>query len=454
MLRRIPIADVRVGMFVHAIDGSWFSHGIWRRRFLVDTEADLRALRECGATAIIIDDERGAAAASTTATSPNRTDADPLASAPDAGSRPLPPDPVPEGPASTRAERARATDIIARSSETIRTIFQDARLGKAVESVEVEAVVDEISASVARNALALIGMVRLKTKDKYTYLHSVAVCALMVNLARQMQLPEALVRDLGMAGLVHDIGKMGVPDDILNKPGQLTDEEFAVIQAHPHHGADILRRSGAMPQSALDVCHHHHEKIDGTGYPFGLKGEEISLAARMGAICDVYDALTSNRAYKDAWTPAEAASAMTRWRGQFDPDLLFAFFQSIAVFPAGMLVRLQTNHLAVVLPNGRRATRPRLRLFYDVAGEHLIVPRDIVLGDGEPADLIAAIADPVALRVHDWQGLQSHLTGEFDQLNAIEIERLWSGGRDIASQGETDPGPDRVSAWRPGSYIS
>jgi putative nucleotidyltransferase with HDIG domain len=351
------------------------------------------------------------------------------------------------------AERDRAADIIARSKGVMRGVFDGARLGKAIESADVIAVVDEISGSVRRNARALIGLVRLKSKNEYTYLHSVAVCALMVNLARQLGLSEAMTRDVGLAGLVHDIGKMGVPSEILDKPGQLTDAEFDLIRTHPERGTALLREASGIPEIAMDVCRHHHEKIDGTGYPFGLKEEDISLAARMGAICDVYDALTSDRSYKQAWTPGEAVIAMASWSGHFDADLLFAFFQSISIFPVGMLVRMRSNYLAMVLPNGQRASRPRVRLVYDIAGEHLIAPHDLVVMDGDAADQILAREEPAAWRIHDWAGLSNHLLREAGNLDRVEIERLWTGHGDGPIE-TLEPRRERISTWRPSQHLN
>jgi len=159
----------------------------------------------------------------------------------------------------------------------------------------------------------------------------------------------------------------------------------------------------------MDVSLHHHEKVDGTGYPRRLSGEAISLAARMGAICDVYDALTSNRAYKAAWTPVEAIAAMAGWAGQFDRDLLFSFMQSIAVYPPGMLVRLRSNRLAVVLDNGPRASRPRVRAFYSTTDHELIQPMTLVIDDSWATDQIISEEAPEKWRIADWPAVQEKL---------------------------------------------
>jgi putative nucleotidyltransferase with HDIG domain len=174
-------------------------------------------------------------------------------------------------PASMEEELGRASRIVDKSKEAVYTMFSEARMGKAVNVDNAKELVEEISSSVMRNPGALIGLARLKTKDDYTYMHSVAVCALMVALAKQLGLDEHQTREAGVAGLLHDIGKMMVPGDILNKPGKLTDEEFISVKEHPAAGYKMLRDSEGVSEISLDVCLHHHEKIDGTGYPKGLK---------------------------------------------------------------------------------------------------------------------------------------------------------------------------------------
>jgi putative nucleotidyltransferase with HDIG domain len=298
-----------------------------------------------------------------------------------------------------------------RSKKVMKGVFDGARLGQAVQSEAVVAVVEEISASVLRNPHALIGVTRLKSKHEYTYLHSVAVCALMINLGRELGLDERMVRDLGMAGLLHDIGKMAVPEAVLDKPGRLDDDEFALIRDHPEQGHRILTQGEDVPEAAMEVCLHHHEKIDGSGYPHQLAGEAITLAARMGAICDVYDALTSNRAYKQAWTPTEAITAMAAWEGHFDRALLFRFMQSILIFPAGMLVRLRSNRLGVVLEPRRRSTEPRVRAFYATSEMALLAPQDVTISNSFSDDQIVSEEDPDRWGLIGWATMRDELMG-------------------------------------------
>jgi putative nucleotidyltransferase with HDIG domain len=204
-------------------------------------------------------------------------------------------------------------------------MFNEARLGKAVDTERCLPIVDEVAGSVARNPAAFMSLARLKNKDDYTYMHSVAVCALMVGLARQLGLNEEQTREAGLAGLLHDIGKMAMPLEILNKAGSLTDAEFDVIRSHPERGYEMLKGSEGVTEGALDVALHHHEKMDGTGYPHALAGDKLSLLARMGAVCDVYDAITSSRPYKAAWDPAGSIQRMAQWQGHFDSNVFSAF---------------------------------------------------------------------------------------------------------------------------------
>lgn len=212
-----------------------------------------------------------------------------------------------------------------------------------------------------------------------------------------------------MAGLLHDIGKMGVPALVLNKAGKLTDAEFQSVRTHPEHGYQLLSNTPNVGEIALDVCRHHHEKMDGSGYPFGLRADAISLVARLGAICDVYDALTSDRAYKKAWSPTEAIGAMWSWEGHFDRDLLFTFMQSIGVFPAGMLVRLRSNRLAIVLENKRRNSRPRVLCFYDIRERLLIPVEEVTIEDNLASDSIVAPTQPDEWGLNNWDCLSESL---------------------------------------------
>lgn len=283
-------------------------------------------------------------------------------------------------------------------------------MGKAVNSENARNLVEEISDSVTRNPSALISLARLKTADNYTYMHSVAVCALMVALAKQIRLDEEQTRLAGMAGLLHDLGKAAIPQAVLNKPGKLTDEEFAMVQDHAVHGYAMLKAGDSADAAVLDACRHHHEKMDGTGYPDKLKGEEISLIARMTAICDVYDAVTSDRAYKRGWDPAESLRRMAEWtNGHLDPRLFHAFVKSIGIYPVGSLVRLTSGRIGVVIEQGQQSLiSPKVKVFFSTKSNLRIPPLVVDLATQDPAEKIVARENP-------------------DKWNFTDLNELWSG---------------------------
>lgn len=382
-------------MFIHGFEGSWLKHPFWRSRFLLERPADLALLRACDVTAVVIDLSRGAG--------PDSPEVIPPAPAP-------PPDPSPEA---VRADREHARQTIAHAQGVARGIYENAGQGLPIDAREAAAVVVEIADCVARNPGMFIDMARLKSKDEYTYLHSVSVCGLMVNLARQLGLGDDTVRAMGLAGLLHDVGKTSVPAQVLNKPGRLDDAEFALIKRHPEAGHAMLRGAEGINQEALDVCLMHHEKLDGSGYPFGLKGEEISLAARMGAICDVFDALTSDRVYKDRWTPLHAVTEMSGWTGHFDPDLMFQFCRSIGVAPTGLLVRLRSGRLGVVLPDGGQGIRSKIRVFYSAERRRAVALEDIFRGVG---DVVVGPEDPADWGFDNWDAAVRKLSEGYNAL--------------------------------------
>lgn len=189
---------------------------------------------------------------------------------------------------------------------------------------------DAIASMATLHPSAIVGVTRLKRLDQMTYLHSISVGALMIMLSRRLGYSESDCLTLGLAGIYHDVGKLRIDKRILSKTGQLTTEEMEVIKTHPRHGFDLLRRDSDVPDVVLDVCLHHHEKLDGTGYPLQLAGSQISQAARIGAICDVYDALTTIRPYKRAWKSNDALELMSSSPGHFD-QLILAEFRSLIV---------------------------------------------------------------------------------------------------------------------------
>lgn len=447
MIKPVPITRARAGMWFHRLGGSGFHHAFVKNGFLLEAR-DIAVLAEGGVEELIIDTEKGldveddgtadAPMAPAAVTEGDAAEGDAVAATQDApgpatlsaGDRLEESEDAREVPAeagvdavaapvaahvaaplvpreSMDQELHRARRICQDSKAQVIALFNDARLGKAIQPEAVMPMVEEINDSVSRHPDALLSVVRLKNHDEYTYMHSVAVCALMVALARRLGLPEEQVRDAGAAGMLHDLGKAAMPLNVLNKPGALSDDEFKIMKAHPVRGYHMLVQSGSASEAVLDVALHHHEKFDGSGYPHNLKGDAISLMARMGAVCDVYDAITSNRPYKKAWGPAESLQRMVSWKGHFDELVLKAFIRSVGIYPVGALVRLESDRLGVVLEQGESSLlAPKVRVFFNARKREPVFIKDIDLGAPDCGDRIV--------------GLESA-----DKWNFPNMERLW-----------------------------
>jgi len=217
---------------------------------------------------------------------------------------------------------------------------------------------------------------------------------LMLSLAKQLNLDEKQTKLAGVGGLMHDLGKVFMPINVLNKPGKLTDAEYDVMKKHPAVGAKVLH-NGEAASEIIDIALHHHEKVDGSGYPQGLKQDDISVLARMGAICDVYDAVTSNRPYKDAWDPAISIRKMASWQGHFDKNIFSAFVKSLGIYPVGSLVRLSSQRLAVVIEPGEESLlTPKVKVFFSLRSKEQITTQTIDLATLGCKETIEGPEDP------------------------------------------------------------
>ena len=314
MKKRIRLHQLRVGMFLDGVEGDCPSTAERIAPFLISSADDLTRLSRVPAISVIIDTVKG-------------VDIDgvlPVGHMFDSAKF--------EADLNLRFSQRqirKARKTLKETRPFILSVLTAAHASGSIELQQAECAVERVMSEALTNPGALLGVVKLKNQDEATFLHCLAVSALMITFARKLNMDEALVRLLGLGGVLHDLGKVTLPSELLRKPGKLTDDDMALIRLHPERGYDLLAKVPEMPQEVLEICLHHHEKYDGSGYPHGLRGSAIPYLARLAAICDVYDALTTVRPYKRAWTKTEAIATMRDTKGHFDPELLAAFVSQL-----------------------------------------------------------------------------------------------------------------------------
>lgn len=265
--------------------------------------------------------------------------------------------------------------------------------------------IDHLAQAVAQNRTALVALTALKDYDNYTFTHMVNVSILTMAQARALSLEGTLLREFGLAALMHDIGKVRTPVDILRKPDKLTDDEFAIMRMHVIDGAEILRRTPDMPPLAPVVAFEHHLRLDGAGYPFGVKRSTLNLGTMLCSIADVYDAMRSQRTYQESFPTDRILEVLKRNDGvQFDQHLVRRFSQLMGIYPPGNLVRLDTGEVAVVLKvYAPDPYRPKVRVLIAANGEKLARPRDLNLwespGEGRAPTAILHPVDPSTIGI-------------------------------------------------------
>lgn len=434
MLKRIDTSEVKIGMFIQKLEGPWMSHPFWKTKFVLTSDDDLIALRNSTVSGVFIDTSKGddvvggGRAPRPAGGTPSVANLVPTRPQPGAFGRaaqrdipfrrPVAPAPAETAvsPLSTAPRRApmefgMAVRLANRGKKMMASIFTEIRFGRALKADKIQPLVDEIAASVMRNGQAFTSLSRIKDSDEFTYMHSVACCGLMMNMAREMGMPIDHVREAGMAGLMMDVGTANVPAEILHKPGALTAEEEAILRSHVQDGHRILEEAGMSP-TVLAVCMQHHERYNGGGYPLGLAGSAIDRFARMAAICDVYDAMTSNRPHRPGRDPADVLAEMSESIGLFDMELFNVFMKSMGIYPIGSLVRLQSQQLGVVVEqNAADYTLPIVRTFFDISLKRPIKPEDVdlLLADGH--DAIVSHENPKTWNLPDWDRMAAKLIG-------------------------------------------
>ncbi|MFN3424763.1 MAG: HD-GYP domain-containing protein [Novosphingobium meiothermophilum] len=424
MLKRISTEEIKLGMFIHKLEGSWFSHPFWKRRFLLDDPDMLDALRESAVPAVIIDTARGmvpeadkaqgvppAAALRPAASPPHLSVVPPVphqgfaqgAFAQSAFARPRAALPI-------AREFGRAKRAAGEALKMVSRTFIEVRLGKAIKVHDVEPVLDAVYASVQRNLYAFNGLLRCQNDSEPVYRHSLAVSALMIALARQMKLSPLEIRDAGMAGLLMDVGVGQLPVDLKSVGGDYTLLRDDLKQQHVLLGYTFLKAAGDIPDAVLRAVLHHHERLDGGGFPQGLTAPVIEPLGRMAAICDTYDTLIAAGEERVRLDPAEAIRTLRAQPDKFDAGILERFVEAVGVYPIGSFVRLRSGRLAMVVDEDPAETAlPTVRTFWSLVQGRKVRGETIALAHCYGEDAIEGVADLSGLDLPEIDKLRSAL---------------------------------------------
>lgn len=390
MIKKIDVTDLKPKMFIHDINCPWLDHPFLRNRFLVESELDIERIAEYGIRQVYIDSERGPDMPEAPSAEEVRKQLDNRMQLLGQNLRRVPPR------VSLEQERVQARHLCREANRIVHNVLQDCRLGKQVELELVEPVVSGIADSIFRNPDAIVSLLRIKQADKYTFQHSVAVGTLLISFCRALDIDRKTIELVGLGGLMHDIGKMQMPNAILNKPGKLTEAEFEIMKQHVHCGRLVLQKTRGISPIALSVAAEHHECYDGSGYPLGLKGDRISLYGQMASVVDVYDALTSTRIYHTGREPTEVLRKLLEWSGHhFNVTLVHQFIRCIGIYPVGTLVRLESGYLAVVVEQHHEdLLHPKVRAVFNSQSRVFMPPHDFDLSKPGCQDRIASFEVP------------------------------------------------------------
>lgn len=395
MIKRIPVSALRVGMYITDLNNDWIPHNSQRKRGIVRREETIEKIRRIGVKHVYIDVSRGL----------DSQDAEPAADVDarneslllDAGA--LAPGALPR--VELPDELITAQQIHTQAQGLVNSFMQNIKVGAAIDVAPIHQLADELQNSVLRNANALSCLGRIREKDNYLLEHSVNLSVLMSLFGNHRGLSGDILHQTIVGALLHDIGKILVPDDVLHKPGRLTAEEFETMKLHARYSRDILASTEGIGDIALITAAQHHEKLDGSGYPEGLKGDEITEYGRMVAITDVYDAITADRVYHKGLTPTQGLKKLLEWSGDhLDPLLVKDFIRCIGLYPVGALVLLESGRLGVVIETNEHDQRlPVLRVMYHTRFRMPIRVERLDLSRPGTQDRIVRAVDPQDYRI-------------------------------------------------------
>lgn len=378
MIKKVKVSQLRPGVFVHDFNCVKDEHTLFINKALIKSNKTIDILKSWGIREVYIDTSRGFDVKRP---------------------RPKVPRPVKPVPLNKNKKLRKLADETKQTNEVplkeeavmVNLIKQEAvdviqqtvtavQEGTRVDVDSTFRLVEKMESSVSRNKDALVMLTRIREKNEYTLMHSISVTSLVLAFCNYCRVPSQITINMAIGALLHDIGKIQIPLPILDKPGRLEQDELAIMKRHSEFSAQILSETTGLPTEAFDIALHHHERYDGAGYPHGLQGDAISFCSRVTSICDVFDAITSDRCYRPGIGPVEGLRKIYEWSGtHFDKELAYKFISCIGVYPIGSFVCLENDLTGVVTASTENMLQPVVRLFYDNRKKQSIPPREINL---------------------------------------------------------------------------
>ncbi|MHA7881007.1 MAG: HD-GYP domain-containing protein [Saccharospirillum sp.] len=395
MIKRIPVHSLKVGMYISDLNTDWIPHYNFTRKGKIGSDAVIEKIKALGVHELYIDTAKGL----------DSPDAIPWQEVDQHNEALL--QQVGEQPHYNRprvalaSERTHADALHKEAKTLVDTLMTDIKLGRSIDVGSVNDVADGLLESVLRNHNALTCLGRIRHKDSYLMEHSVNLSILMSVYGKYRGMPREILHQLMVGALLHDIGKIQIPDTVLHKPSRLTEAEFEVMKRHALYSKEILEKTPGISPLSIQVAAQHHEKIDGSGYPLGLKGDEISDYGKMTAIVDVYDAITSDRVYHKGMSPTAAMKKLLEWSGHhLERRLVEIFIKCMGIYPVGTLIELESGLMAVVIEiNEHHQLLPTVRVFFHRKLRQPVAMRIIDLAEPGNQDRIVHALDPVKEKV-------------------------------------------------------
>jgi HD-GYP domain-containing protein (c-di-GMP phosphodiesterase class II) len=389
MIKKIKVKDLKVGMFVHDFNCSWVKHPFFVNQIKINDRKVIDKLAQHDIKEIFIDTDLGLDVGGSMVEEMKQApvleavkpDKEKISDEPEESEVKLK-ETVQRVP--LEREMSRARKVQKETVKAVEQVMNDIKMGMQVEAKNLEPVVDDMVSSILRNQDALLSMGLLRKTDEYLYYHSMSVCVLMMTFARYLGYDPALIKEVGIGAMLHDIGTTQVPAVILKKTGRLTDAEYDIIKTHVIHTRDILGNAEGVSELAVRAACEHHERIDGSGYPERLKADDISLYGQIIAIVDVYDALTTGRTYRGKIPPTESMKILYDNSGtKFSRELVQKFIRCVGIYPVGTVVRLKSGLICVVVSHHEHnLLKPKVRVVFNADTDTPVaLPYDIDLAE-------------------------------------------------------------------------